>query len=72
MLTRGEHGEGAGVAARVQQAADNLGVERGAARRDPGDRVGELGDVGDPVLEQVADPPERAFSRSAAYRVSTY
>src|SRR5581483_445625 len=55
-LTGGERRERAGVAAGVQQAADDFGVERGAARGDPRDRVGELGDVGDPVLEQVTDP----------------
>jgi len=39
----------------VQHPGDDLGIERGAAGRDTGDRVDELADVGDPVLEQVAD-----------------
>jgi hypothetical protein len=38
-----------------QQPGDDLRVHRGAAVRDPLDRVGELGAVEDPVLEQVAD-----------------
>ena len=37
-----------------KEVADHLGVERGAAGRDPGHGVGELVHVGDPVLEQVA------------------
>jgi hypothetical protein len=52
MLAGGECAEGTGVTARVQQAGDHLGVQGGAAGRDPRDRVGELRDVGDPVLEQ--------------------
>jgi hypothetical protein len=39
-----------------QQLSYHLGVQRGAARRDPAQRVEELGHVGHPVLEQVADP----------------
>jgi hypothetical protein len=55
-LARGERVEGGRVPGGLEQAGDDLGVEGGAARRDPGDRVVELRDVGDPVLEQVADP----------------
>jgi hypothetical protein len=51
----GQCGQGTGVASGVQHPADDLGVERGAAGRDAGDRVDELADVGHPVLEQVAD-----------------
>ena len=39
-----------------EQLGDDLGVERGAAAGDPLDRLQEVGDVHDPVLEQVADP----------------
>ena len=56
MLAGGECAEGTGMAARVQQAGDHLGVQGGAAGRDPRDRVSELREVGDPVLGQVADP----------------
>ena len=38
-----------------QELRDHLRVERGAARGHPAQRVEELGHVGDPVLEQVAD-----------------
>jgi hypothetical protein len=42
------------VPADRQELADHLAVQRGAARGDPADGVGELVDVGHPVLEQVA------------------
>ena len=61
-LAGGERVEGGRAAAGAEQAGDDLGVEGGAARRDPGDRVDELADVGDAVLEQVADA---AASRDA-------
>jgi hypothetical protein len=38
-----------------RQLGDHLGVEGGAAGGDPGQRLGELGGVGDAVLEQIAD-----------------
>ena len=38
-----------------EKLADHFRVEYGAALRDPGDRVDEVADVGDAVLEQVAD-----------------
>src|ERR1700733_1047873 len=38
-----------------QQPGDDLGVHRRTAARDPGHRVGELGSVEYPVLEQVTD-----------------
>jgi hypothetical protein len=40
----------------ADELADYLGVKRGAAGCHSGQRVGELVHVGDPVLEQVADP----------------
>src|SRR6204780_434886 len=43
------------VAAAGEQLGDDLGVEGAAALGHPGQRVEELGDVGAPVLEQVAD-----------------
>src|SRR5688572_3664920 len=39
-----------------EQLPDDLGVEDGAARRDPPKRIDELAYVSDPVLEEVADP----------------
>ena len=38
-----------------QELCHHLGVERGAARGHPAQRVEELGHVGHPVLEQIAD-----------------
>ena len=43
------------MAAAGQQLGDDLGVERAAALGHPTQRVEELGDVGDLVLEQVPD-----------------
>ena len=53
-LARGELAER--VAAAGEQLRDDFGIERAAARGHPVQRVEELGDVRDPVLEQVADP----------------
>ena len=39
-----------------EELADDLGIERRPADRRRGERVHELGAVGDPVLEQVAEP----------------
>src|ERR1700678_3406612 len=52
-LARGEVADR--VPAAGEQLGDNLGVERAAAPGDPAQRVEELGDIRDPVLEQVAD-----------------
>ena len=43
------------AAAAGEQLGDDLGVEGGAALAHPAHGVEELGDVGDPVLQQVAD-----------------
>ena len=43
------------VAVADQQLGHDLGVERGAAGGHPAQRVQEVGHLGDPVLEQVAD-----------------
>ncbi len=47
------------AAAGAQQLGDDLGIERGSARPDPDQRVDELADVGDAVLEQVPDTAGR-------------
>ena len=39
-----------------EQAGDDLRVDHRLARRDPSDGVGEVGQPGHPLLEQVADP----------------
>ena len=44
-----------GPVARRRSARDDLAIERGAAGRDPLDRVDERPDLADPLLEQVAD-----------------
>jgi hypothetical protein len=46
-LAGGERVEPAGASAGGKEVADHLGVERGAAGRDPGHGVGELVHVGD-------------------------
>ncbi len=46
---------GSSLATRAEQRRDHLGVEGGAARGDPAQRVEEVVDVEDPVLEQVAE-----------------
>ena len=71
-LARGQRGQLLGVAAGAEELADHLGVEGGAAGGDPGQGVDELGDVGDPVLEQVANPAAPPSSSRAAYLVSMY
>ena len=38
-----------------EELLDHLGVERGAAGSDPGHRIDELADIGDPFLEEVSD-----------------
>ena len=48
-----------------QQRRDHLGVEHGAAGGDPAYGVDERRDVGDPVLEQVADRPLAALEQLA-------
>ena len=73
-LARAQAVDGARRPAAAQHAADDLGVERAAARRDAGDRVDERVDVADALLEQVADAlgagrrsgPARSAPRSTA------
>ena len=62
----GERGQPAALPAGPEQLADHLGVQRGAAARDPLQRRGELGHVGHPVLEQVADPGGAALQQLGA------
>jgi hypothetical protein len=50
-----ERGQGVGAAAGAEELADDFRVEHGAALRDAGDGLDEVADVGDAVLEQVAD-----------------
>ena len=57
------------ILASLQQLRDHFGVERGAAGGEPAQRLEELGDVGDPVLQQVPECqsprfPEIQFVRS--------
>jgi hypothetical protein len=54
-FARGERVEGSGVPAGGQQLADHFPVQGATADRDPSYGVGECADIGDPVLEQVAD-----------------
>jgi len=54
-----EDGQGVGPAAGAQEVADNFGIEHGAALGHAGDRVDEVTDVGDAVLQQVADAGRR-------------
>ena len=49
----------------ADQLVDHLGVQRGAARGDPFQRVGEVAGVHHPLLEQVADPGRAAGQQSA-------
>jgi len=53
----GEPGQRVGVPAAGEQLPYDLGVECGSARGDAPGRLDELVDVGDAVLEQVADGP---------------
>ena len=61
----GERAEPVGAAAGAQKLRDDLRVEGGAPGGDPAQRVDELLDVGDPVLEQVPDTRGAAAGRSA-------
>src|SRR5215211_4185483 len=54
-LAGAERGQRVGAAAAAEELGDDLGVDGGAALADPVDGGQELADVGDPVLEQVAD-----------------
>ncbi len=55
--SRGDSGaSGIAAAAAGEQLGHDLGIEGGAAGADPAHGVDELGHVGDPVLQQVADP----------------
>ena len=54
-LARGERVERIVAASAPHESRDHGGVERRAALGDATNRVGELGDVCDPVLEQVTD-----------------
>ena len=58
---------GAAAARAGEQLGDDLGVERGAAGADPAHVDEEVGDVGDAVLEQVADA-RRCRRRAARWR----
>src|SRR5215213_8653265 len=55
-LARTERGERSVIAPRTEQPGDDLRVEGGAARGDAPQRAGKRVDVGDAVLEQVAEP----------------
>ena len=55
-----------------QQLGDDFRVERGAPRRDPAQRVKELGHVGDAVLQQVTDAAGVGGEQLAAYRSQTH
>ena len=56
---------GSSCAAPGQQRGHHLGVEHGAAVRHPPHGVDERGDVGDPVLEQIADGALAALEQLA-------
>lgn len=66
----GEGVEGRLPAAAVDQSPDDLGIQDRLAVRNPGDGVDELGWIGDPILEEIADPPSTSSSRATAYSVS--
>ena len=72
-LAGAEGGQGVGAAA-AEELGHHLGVDGGAAVADPADGGQELADVGDPVLEQVADalgaPPASRW-RSVPRRTGT-
>ncbi len=55
-LARAQVVERVAAAGPRDELADDLGVDRGAAGRDPVDRLEELARLGDAVLEQIADP----------------
>ena len=54
-FARRKRGEPLVAAAAREKLAHHLGIEHGPARGDPADRHDEVADVGDAVLEQVAD-----------------
>ena len=58
-----ERGRGAPTG---DELGDHLRVHRGAAAGDAADGVDELGGVGDPVLQQVADAAPPSASSSTA------
>jgi hypothetical protein len=64
-LARGQRVRRA-AAAPGDELRDDLGVQHGTAAGHPAQRVEEVGDLGDPVLEQVPDPARRSASRSSA------
>src|SRR5215213_10827873 len=64
-LAGAEGGQGVGAAAAAEELGDDLGVDGRAALADPADGGQELADIGDPVLEQVADPPGAAGEQVA-------
>lgn len=57
---------------RVRSDGDDLGVERRTARSNPFQRVEELVDPADPVLEQMAEPARTPGRQFGAYDSSTY
>ena len=65
-LARAEPVERVAAAGAGEELADDLGVERRAAVGDAVDGVEEVADVGDAVLEQVADAAGSPASSSAA------
>jgi hypothetical protein len=54
-LTRRERLERIGAPAAAEHPRDDLGVERRAALGDGAHRVDEVAEIGDPVLEEIAD-----------------
>jgi len=63
---RGERGQAAALPAGPEQLADYLGVQGGPAVGHPLQRGVELGHVGHPVLEQVADAGRAALEQLRA------
>ena len=59
-LSAAQPGQGVGAAGCPHKLGHHLRVEGGASRRHPHQRFYEVGDVGDPVFEQVADPARTA------------
>ena len=74
-FARRERGERVADALAAEHARDDLRIERGAAGRDAADRGQELVEVGDAVLEQVADALRvvaEQLQRSLQLRVATF
>ncbi len=73
-LARRERRERVSRGGSATSSLDERRLDDGAARGDPLERGDELADVGDPVLEQVADPlrttPSRASARSRPRRTA--